>query len=104
MICDMCSAVYAPSPPSTNCPTCGWHSVPKYRDLAKHAEWIEHGKPNYFPISPAVFPDSLRDYFAGLAMSGMSAANPVATYDQVASFAYEMADAMLEARKPKEEG
>jgi hypothetical protein len=44
---------------------------------------------------------SLRDYFAGQAMVGLLASRYVQGPDVVASYAYEYADAMLEARKPK---
>lgn len=56
-----------------------------------------------------IFPDasgmSLRDYFAGQAMTGIFATNPrgkgesfMAYTNRIAAFAYEQADAMLAAR------
>ena len=42
---------------------------------------------------------TLRDYFAGLAMQGWVADEPVDRFDQCAKYSYMMADAMLEARK-----
>jgi hypothetical protein len=42
---------------------------------------------------------SIRDYFAAKAMQGMFASDAVGFYNDYAKAAYEMADAMIEARK-----
>lgn len=45
---------------------------------------------------------SLRDWFAGQALAGMLAdSNVTGTYDKLASAAYDMADAMLAARRER---
>jgi len=44
----------------------------------------------------------LRDYFAGLAMQGYISEG-VGSSVQISHWAYEMADAMLKAREPKDE-
>jgi hypothetical protein len=46
--------------------------------------------------------DDLRDCFAMFALLGVRSST-TANYEEQAKWCYEMADAMLEARKPKEE-
>jgi hypothetical protein len=42
---------------------------------------------------------ALRDYFAAKAMQSIRETAPATTYKHIAKYAYEMADAMLEARQ-----
>ena len=46
--------------------------------------------------------DDLRDCFAMFALLGVRSST-TANYEEQAKWCYEMADAMIEARKPKEE-
>jgi hypothetical protein len=41
---------------------------------------------------------TLRDYFAAKAMQSIRETAPATTYEHIAKYAYEMADAMLKAR------
>jgi hypothetical protein len=47
--------------------------------------------------------NDLRDVFAMFAMVGLCMREEVAVFGSVPDMAYQVADAMLEARKPKEE-
>jgi hypothetical protein len=42
---------------------------------------------------------TLRDYFAAKAMQSIRETAPATTYEHIAKYAYEMADAMLKARE-----
>ncbi len=48
--------------------------------------------------SDVEFREALRDHFAGLAMQGIEAHEPMMPFDSVASMAYKIADAMIRAR------
>ncbi|MEI7817094.1 MAG: hypothetical protein WCI45_07870 [Desulfuromonadales bacterium] len=45
--------------------------------------------------------DELRDFFAAFAMNGLVGLGYGISYDEAAETSYEIADAMIEARKPK---
>ena len=58
------------------------------------ASWVETDI-----VSPISGGMTLRDYFAAKAMQGMSSRGGYSEWAHMAEDAYEMADAMLEARK-----
>jgi hypothetical protein len=66
---------------------------------------IKDGGPAY-PVSPEIYNGTglcgmtLRDYFAAAALQG-NLIEPTANNDEVAKWAYSLADAMLKAREAK---
>ena len=60
-------------------------------------------KGNWTPPTNYLMELTLRDYFAGLALQGICASGPYSTYsnEELAEWAYDLANAMTKARRKK---
>ncbi len=89
------------SPGYPNCPVPAGHETEREYEGAVG----EVANPPAFPYSGDAYANdtgmTLRDWFAGQALAGRMARNSIySNWDDAASDAYEMADAMLRARLP----
>lgn len=68
---------------------------PAFPVLTERTDFLSMGK-ELVQAAPGM---TLRDWFAGHALAGLAAANWTAGSEDLARWAYELADAMLAARK-----